>query len=94
MGRIFVVGVAACLLCLLQNCTIESNKGDGLRVRSSAEPTVSTNTVKENKGCGVTLKDSGGQFVGNSIKGNSGGGISAEGFYGVLQENSVQGHVR
>eukprot|EP00983_Pelagomonas_calceolata_P090008 1157368-Pelagomonas_calceolata.AAC.1 len=83
-----------------ENCTIEQNKGDGIRVRTSAEPMVSGNIVQENKGNGVALKDCGGRYIKNTISKNNKGGFVAEGYYGVAngakiaQENKVDGAVR
>mmetsp|Transcript_22481 Transcript_22481/g.62083 ORF Transcript_22481/g.62083 Transcript_22481/m.62083 type:complete len:101 (-) Transcript_22481:359-661(-) len=84
----------------VKNCTIEQNKGDGIRVRTSAEPMVSGNIVQENKGNGVALKDCGGRYIKNTISKNNKGGFVAEGYYGVAngakiaQENKVDGAVR
>eukprot|EP00200_Dunaliella_tertiolecta_P002925 CAMPEP_0202349720 /NCGR_PEP_ID=MMETSP1126-20121109/7093_1 /ASSEMBLY_ACC=CAM_ASM_000457 /TAXON_ID=3047 /ORGANISM="Dunaliella tertiolecta, Strain CCMP1320" /LENGTH=347 /DNA_ID=CAMNT_0048941575 /DNA_START=190 /DNA_END=1234 /DNA_ORIENTATION=- len=81
----------------VKNCTIEQNKGDGIRVRTSAEPMVSGNIVQENKGNGVALKDCGGRYIKNTISKNNKGGFVAEGYYGVAngakiaQENKVDG---
>ncbi|KAF5826669.1 pectin lyase fold/virulence factor [Dunaliella salina] len=83
----------------VKNCTVEQNKGDGICVRSSAEPFVSGNLVQENRGNGMALKDCGGHYIMNSILKNKKGGFVTEGFYGataakIAQENKVEGAVK
>lgn len=70
-GDLFGGGCSA----VLEGCSLQDNKLDGLLVRDGATPSVAGCAVSGNGGWGMLLKDAGGSYSGNTVTANSKGSV-------------------